>query len=85
VRCGDVHVITAYVPNGRTPGSRYGELSWPGRLQAAVASADRPSTRSCLGDLNIAVTGDVYDPPSTVGTTPPVAEQVCFAAPRRLG
>ncbi len=74
VRCGDVHVITAYVPNGRTLDAPQYEqkLTWLARLQAMVAERFEPAVDQVVlcGDLNIAPDDrDVYDPALYVGTT----------------
>ncbi len=74
VRCGAVHVITAYVPNGRTlDAPQYGQkLAWLARLQALLAERFDPAVDQVVlcGDLNIAPDDrDVYDPALYVGTT----------------
>ena len=85
VRCGDVHVITAYVPNGRTLDAPQYEqkLAWLARLQALLAERFDPAVDQVVlcGDLNIAPDDrDVYDPALYVGTTHTSApERAAFA------
>jgi exodeoxyribonuclease-3 len=74
VRCGDVHVATAYVPNGRSlDAPQYGQkLAWLARLEALLAERFDPAVDPVVlcGDLNIAPDDrDVYDPALYVGTT----------------
>ena len=85
VRCGDVHVITAYVPNGRTLDAPQYEqkLTWLARLRALLAERFEPAVDQVVlcGDLNIAPDDrDVYDPALYVGTTHTSApERAAFA------
>ena len=85
VRCGDVHVITAYVPNGRSLDAPQYEqkLAWLARLQALLAERFDPAVDRVVlcGDLNIAPEDrDVYDPALYVGTTHTSApERAAFA------
>ncbi len=73
VRCGDIDVITAYVPNGRElDAPQYPQkLAWLARLRAVLDERFDPSGQVVLcGDLNIAPDDrDVYDPAMYVGTT----------------
>lgn len=68
--CGDIRVVSVYVPNGREPGSehyRY-KLEWLASLRAMIAAA--PETTVVCGDINIAPTDDdVFDPQAYVGQT----------------
>jgi exodeoxyribonuclease-3 len=68
--CGDVRVVSVYVPNGRQPGSDHYEykLAWLAALRAAVAAG--PEATVVCGDFNIAPTDeDVFDPDAYVGQT----------------
>lgn len=74
VRCGDVHVVTAYVPNGRTLDAPQYEqkLAWLARLRAQLAERFDPAVDRVVlcGDLNIAPDDrDVYDPAMYVDST----------------
>ena len=74
VRCGDVHVVTAYVPNGRSlDAPQYTQkLAWLARLEAVLAERFDPAVDQVVlcGDLNIAPDDrDVHDPGLYVGTT----------------
>jgi exodeoxyribonuclease-3 len=74
VRCGDVDVITAYVPNGRSLDAPQYEqkLKWLARLQALLVDRYDPAVDQVVlcGDLNIAPDDrDVYDPAMYVGST----------------
>ena len=74
VRCGDVHVVTAYVPNGRSLDAPQYEqkLKWLARLKALLADRFDPAVDQVVlcGDLNIAPDDrDVYDPAMYVGST----------------
>lgn len=86
VRCGDVDVITAYVPNGRSlDAPQYDQkLAWLARLRALLAERYDPATDQVVlcGDLNIAPDDrDVYDPAQYVGTThTSEPERTAFAA-----
>ncbi len=68
--CGDVRVVSVYVPNGREPGSdhyRY-KLAWLASLRELVASG--PDATVICGDFNIAPTDeDVFDPEAYAGQT----------------
>ena len=74
VQCGDVHVITAYVPNGRSLDAPQYEqkLKWLARLRALLADRYDPAVDQVVlcGDLNIAPDDrDVYDPAMYVDST----------------
>lgn len=68
--CGGIQVVSAYVPNGRAPGSehyRY-KLAWLAALHDMLA-AGREALVVC-GDMNIAPTDeDVFNPEAYVGHT----------------
>ena len=56
-RFGDLHVISVYVPNGRTPDHpAYGyKLEWLRRLRGYLASRHKPSEKILVcGDYNVA-------------------------------
>ena len=65
-RVGELHVISAYVPNGQEVGSEKWayKLEWLRRLRAWLDRRFRPSDRVALcGDLNVAPEArDVCDP-----------------------
>ncbi|HWC85519.1 MAG TPA: exodeoxyribonuclease III [Solirubrobacteraceae bacterium] len=68
--CGGIRVVSAYVPNGRTPGSEHYEykLAWLAALREMVAAG--PEDVCVCGDMNIAPTDeDVFDPEAYVGQT----------------
>jgi len=71
--CGDMRVMSVYVPNGRAVGHEqyHYKLVWLDRLRAhldAVAGPDDPVV--VAGDFNIAPADrDVYDPAAFVGET----------------
>src|SRR6059058_172580 len=68
--CGGIHVVSVYVPNGRTPGSDHYayKLAWLGALREALAGGVK-STIVC-GDVNIAPADeDVFDPDAYIGQT----------------
>ena len=74
VRCGDVHVVTAYVPNGRSLDAPQYEqkLAWLARLKALLADRFDPTVDQVVlcGDLNIAPDDrDVYDPAMYIDST----------------
>jgi exodeoxyribonuclease-3 len=85
VRCGDVDVITAYVPNGRSLDAPQYEqkLKWLARLKALLADRYDPAIDQVVlcGDLNIAPDDrDVYDPAMYVDSThTSPAERQAFA------
>ncbi len=68
--CGDVRVVSVYVPNGRAPDSdhyRY-KLAWLASLRDMVA--DGPEATVVCGDMNVAPTDDdVFDPEAYIGQT----------------
>jgi exodeoxyribonuclease-3 len=84
VRCGDVHVVTAYVPNGRTLDAPQYEqkLTWLARLRTLLAERFDPAVDQVVvcGDLNIAPdVRDVYDPAMYVDSThTSAAERAAF-------
>jgi exodeoxyribonuclease III len=68
--CGDVRVVSVYVPNGRAPDSEHYhyKLAWLASLKAMVAGD--PARTVVCGDMNIAPTDDdVFDPDAYVGQT----------------
>jgi exodeoxyribonuclease-3 len=68
--CGDIRVLSVYVPNGREPGSEHYEykLEWLAALRAVVAAA--PEETVVCGDMNIApADADVFDPEAYAGHT----------------
>ena len=80
--CGDVRVVTAYVPNGRAVGHEQYDykLRWLDRFIAHVEAASRGHDQVVVcGDLNIAPSDlDVYDPVAYIGAThvsPPERER----------
>ena len=68
--CGDIRVVSVYVPNGRTPDSehyRY-KLAWLASLREMVEAG--PEATVVCGDMNIAPTDDdVFDPDAYIGQT----------------
>jgi exodeoxyribonuclease-3 len=86
-RCGGIRVVSAYVPNGRAPGSEHYEykLAWLASLRETVASYREPTV--VCGDLNIAPTDDdVFDPAAYTDqthVTPP--ERAALAQLQALG
>jgi exodeoxyribonuclease-3 len=76
--CGGIRVLSAYVPNGRTPGSDHYQykLEWLAALKETVEAG--PEAMVVCGDMNIAPTDDdVFDPDAYVGqthVTPPERE-----------
>jgi exodeoxyribonuclease-3 len=87
--CGDVRVISVYVPNGRTPEDPHYvyKLSWLAALKSSLAADLRNGPLIIAGDFNVAPTDeDVWDPAVFVGAThvtPP--ERDALAAIRDLG
>ncbi|WP_030442998.1 exodeoxyribonuclease III [Actinoplanes subtropicus] len=87
--CGDIRVISVYVPNGRTPEDPHYayKLDWLSALRATLASSVRDGPLIIAGDFNVAPTDDdVWDPAVFVGSThvtPP--ERAALAAIRDLG
>ena len=68
--CDGIHVVSVYVPNGRTPGSEHYayKLEWLGALREMVAAG--PDDVIVAGDMNIAPTDeDVFDPEAYIGQT----------------
>jgi exodeoxyribonuclease-3 len=85
--CGDIRVVSVYVPNGRVPDSehyRY-KLAWLGSLRELVATG--PDATVVCGDMNIAPTDeDVFDPDAYIGQTHVTApEREALAALQELG
>jgi exodeoxyribonuclease-3 len=72
-RCGGVHVLSLYAPNGRSVGSTFYEakLDWYGRLARWLADHADPADAVVLGgDLNVAPEdADVWDPQACHGGT----------------
>jgi exodeoxyribonuclease-3 len=68
--CGEIRVVSVYVPNGREPGSehyRY-KLEWLAALREMVAAG--PEATVVCGDVNIApADADVFDPDAYAGET----------------
>jgi exodeoxyribonuclease-3 len=85
--CGDLRVVSVYVPNGRVPASEHYEykLAWLASLRAMVAAG--PEATVVCGDMNIAPTDDdVFDPGAYIGqthVTPP--ERAALAQLQELG
>jgi exodeoxyribonuclease III len=85
--CGGIRVYSAYVPNGRTPGSDHYhyKLAWLAALRDVLAAG--PDAMIVCGDVNIAPTdADVFDPGAYAGqthVTPP--ERAALAEIQRLG
>ena len=68
--CGEIRVVSVYVPNGRVPGSEHYQykLAWLASLREMVAGG--PGRTIVCGDMNIAPTDDdVFDPAAYVGQT----------------
>jgi exodeoxyribonuclease-3 len=85
--CGDIRVVSVYVPNGRVPDSehyRY-KLAWLGSLRELVATG--PDATVVCGDMNIAPTDeDVFDPDAYIGQTHVTApERAALAELQALG
>ena len=85
--CGDLRVVSVYVPNGRSPGSDHYayKLEWLGALRNMVAP-DAARALVC-GDMNIAPTDDdVFDPEAYEGHTHVTApERAALAELQALG
>ena len=85
--CGDLRVVSVYVPNGRSPGSDHYayKLEWLGALREMVAP-DAGRALVC-GDMNIAPTDeDVFDPQAYEGHTHVTApEREALAELQALG
>ena len=85
--CGEMRVVSVYVPNGRAPASehyRY-KLAWLAALRDMVAAA--PEATVVCGDVNIApADADVFDPEAYVGQTHVTApERAALAELQALG
>jgi exodeoxyribonuclease-3 len=85
--CGEIRVLSVYVPNGREPGSEHYEykLAWLAALRDAVAAG--PEATLVCGDVNIAPTDeDVFDPEAYAGQTHVTApERAALAELQALG
>jgi exodeoxyribonuclease-3 len=85
--CDGIRVVSAYVPNGRTPGSEHYQykLAWLAALREMVAAG--PEATIVCGDMNIAPTDDdVFDPEAYVGQTHVTApERAALAELQALG
>ena len=87
--CGDIRVISVYVPNGRTPEDPHYvyKLAWLAALRDSLARFLPAGPLIIAGDFNVAPTDeDVWDPAVFVGAThvtPP--ERDALAAIRDLG
>ena len=72
-RCGDLHVVSLYVPNGRRIDSEHyrSKLAWLAHLEGWLRQAHRPDEPLVLGgDMNIAPgDDDVWDPARCHGGT----------------
>lgn len=72
-RCGDVHVVSVYVPNGRSVGTQFYEakLGWMARAERWLAEAcDTGEALVIGGDFNVAPSdADVWDPAACHGGT----------------
>ncbi len=71
--CGDIRVVSVYVPNGRVVGSPFYEakLAWLERLARWLGSAGKPGDALVVGgDFNVAPEdADVWDPAACHGGT----------------
>jgi exodeoxyribonuclease-3 len=68
--CGEIRVVSVYVPNGREPDSDHYKykLTWLAALEQLVRSG--PDATVVCGDMNIAPTdSDVFDPAAYIGQT----------------
>src|SRR4051812_46405154 len=78
-RCGGIHVVSIYAPNGREVGSPFfaAKLTWYARLETWLAKTHAPADPLVLaGDFNIAPTdADVWDPKACHGGTHVSAEE----------
>ena len=87
--CGDIRVISVYVPNGRTPEDPHYvyKLAWLAALRNSLAVELRDGPLIIAGDFNVAPTDeDVWDPAVFVGATHVTpAERDALAAIRDLG
>jgi exodeoxyribonuclease-3 len=85
--CGDIRVVSVYVPNGRVPESEHYEykLAWLRSLREMIAAG--PKDTLVCGDMNIAPTDDdVFDPEAYVGQTHVTpAERAALAELQDLG
>jgi exodeoxyribonuclease-3 len=88
--CGDLRVVSVYVPNGRTPHDPHYayKLAWLDALTSTVAADLTTAPRLVVtGDFNVAPTdADVWDPAVFAGSTHVTpAERDRLAALRDLG
>lgn len=71
-RCGDLHVTSVYVPNGRSlddPHYTY-KLAWFEALRRRLDRFDAEQPLVVMGDFNVALTDrDVWDPAAFVDST----------------
>jgi exodeoxyribonuclease-3 len=85
--CGDIRVVSVYVPNGREPDSEHYKykLAWLDSLREMVSQG--PDSTVVCGDMNIAPTDDdVFDPAAYVGHTHVTGpERAALAALQELG
>jgi exodeoxyribonuclease-3 len=85
--CGEIRVVSVYVPNGRAPGSDHYayKLEWLAALRDMVAAG--PDAVVVAGDVNIAPADeDVFDPEAYVGQTHVTpAERAALAELQALG
>ena len=85
--CAGIRVTSAYVPNGRVPGSEHYEykLEWLAALRKMLEQG--PEDMILAGDMNIAPTDDdVFDPEAYVGQTHVTApEREALAELQSLG
>jgi len=85
--CGEIRIVSVYVPNGREVGSEHYEykLAWLAALKQMVAAG--PEATVVCGDLNIAPTDDdVFDPDAYAGQTHVTeAERSALAELQSLG
>jgi exodeoxyribonuclease-3 len=79
VRCGELTVCSAYVPNGRSVGSEhyFYKLAWLRRLRRHLEAICKPEDAVAVcGDFNIAPEDkDVWDPAAFVGSTHVTSEE----------
>src|SRR4051812_47163446 len=87
--CGDIRVISVYVPNGRTPEDPHYvyKLAWLAALRDSLAESVPGGPLIIAGDFNVAPTDeDVWDPAVFAGATHVTKpERDALAAIRELG
>jgi exodeoxyribonuclease III len=85
--CGEIRVVSVYVPNGRVPDSEHYKykLAWLASLREMVSAG--PEATVVCGDMNIAPTDDdVFDPDAYIGQTHVTApERAALAELQALG